>query len=223
MSAANDDTALPGLPEDEPQVDRRAFMRGALATAASLGIAGPALAQGGGRGQQPQAQQPLVAGSEGVPVPKRIKMVRPEYPAEAQARGLRGIVILDLTIDADGRVAAVDVIRSIPGLDEAAIAAVRKWEYEPVKVGGRAVSVKLTVPITFLMQLPDITRGEGIPELRVGAVPAFPQAVEARGTASAVAELTIDGVITTRSEAGEVERLEVQYVPDALTLVMPKS
>lgn len=55
MSAANDDTALPGLPEDEPQVDRRAFMRGALATAASLGIAGPALAQGGGRGQQPQA------------------------------------------------------------------------------------------------------------------------------------------------------------------------
>lgn len=135
-------------------------------------------------------EAPLIAGSEGVPVPKRTKMVKPEYPAEAQARGLRGIVILDLTIDAEGKVTAVELIRSIPGLDEAAVAAVKKWEYEPVKIGGKAVAVKLTVPITFLMHLPDITRQEGIPELRQGAVPAFPAGADARG--SAEADLTVD-------------------------------
>jgi TonB family protein len=137
-------------------------------------------------------EQPRVAGSEGVPVPKRTKMVKPEYPPEAQAQGLRGIVILDLTIDAFGKVAEVDLIRSIPGLDEAAIAAVRKWEYEPVKLGGRPVPVKLTVPITFLMQLPEITRQAGIPELRQGAVPAFPKGAETVASASAIAEVSVD-------------------------------
>ena len=137
-------------------------------------------------------EAPLIAGSEGVPVPKRTKMVKPEYPAEAQAKGLRGIVILDVTIDKDGKVGAVDIVRSIPGLDEAAIVAVRKWEYEPAKVAGKPVAVKLTVPITFLMQLPEITRQEGIPELRQGAVPVYPKGVEGHTTASATAEVSIN-------------------------------
>jgi TonB family protein len=137
-------------------------------------------------------EQPLVAGESGVPIPKRIKMVKPVYPPDAQAHGLRGIVILDLTIDKNGKVAAVDVVRSIPGLDDAAVEAVKQWEYEPVKVDGKAVLVRLSVPITFLMPVPEISRQQGIPELRQGAVPAFPKGVEARGTVSAVAEVTID-------------------------------
>lgn len=136
--------------------------------------------------------QPLVAGEAGVPIPKRTKMVKPVYPLEAQARGLRGIVILDLTIDRNGKVTSVDVIRSIPGLDEAAVEAVKLWEYEPVKIDGKAVVVRLGVPITFMMAVPEITRQEGIPELRQGAVPIFPKGVDARGTVSAVAEVTLD-------------------------------
>jgi TonB family protein len=137
-------------------------------------------------------EQPLVAGESGVPIPKRIKMVKPVYPPDAQAHGLRGIVILDLTIDKNGKVSAVDVVRSIPGLDDAAVEAVKQWEYEPVKLDGKPVLVRLSVPITFLMPVPEISRQEGIPELRQGAIPAFPKGVEARGTVSAVAELTVD-------------------------------
>lgn len=137
-------------------------------------------------------EPPLVAGEAGVPIPKRTKMVRVVYPPDAQANGVRGIVILDLTIDTNGKVTAVDVIRSIPGLDDAAIEAVKQWEYEPVKVGGKPVAVKHTVPITFMMPVPEITRQEGIPEFRQGAVPAFPKGVDARGTVSATAEVTID-------------------------------
>ena len=37
-------------------------------------------------------EQPLAAGSDGVPVPKKKKHVQPIYPPEALAQGVRGIV-----------------------------------------------------------------------------------------------------------------------------------
>ena len=77
---------------------------------------------------------------------------------EALAEGIRGIVILDLVIDTEGKVSGTRIIRSIPGLDEAALVAARQWVYSPVKVNGRPVSVRLTVPITFALKLPEIAR-----------------------------------------------------------------
>jgi TonB family protein len=132
-----------------------------------------------------------VAGSE-VPVPKRVKFVAPEYPIEAQARGLRGIVILDVTIDTKGQVSHVEVTRSVPPFDDAAVAAVRQWEYEVTRVDGKPVAVRLTVPITFALKLPDIKRDTGIPELRQGAAPASP-ASDSTASHVVLAELTIDG------------------------------
>ncbi len=145
---------------------------------------------------QETKEAPLQAGSEGVPVPKRSKTVPPVYPPEAQAAGIRGIVILELVVDAQGKVESVNVIRSVPGLDEAAVEAARQWEYEITKVGGKPVSVRLTVPITFAMRLPEMTRQEGIPELRQGAAPPFPEGE--RGSAEVAAEMTLDadGMVT---------------------------
>ena len=105
----------------------------------------------------------VVAGQDGVAAPKRTKTVNPAYPQEALAQGVRGIVILEILIDPQGKVASAEVIRSIALLDEAALLAVRKWEYEVTKVGGQPVSVKLTVPITFALKLPEVTRAPGVP------------------------------------------------------------
>src|SRR6266849_5711601 len=99
-------------------------------------------------------EEPVTAGSGGVAVPKRTKTVPPEYPPVAQAQGIRGIVILELVIDKEGKVAEARVVRSVPGLDEAALTAARQWAYEVTKVNGKPVSVRLTVPITFAMKLP---------------------------------------------------------------------
>jgi TonB family protein len=134
---------------------------------------------------------PLAAGSDGVPVPKRVKHVQPVYPPEAIAQGVRGIVILDLVIDTKGKVESVSVVRSVPGLDEAAIAAARQWEYEPVKMDGKPVSVRLTVPITFALALPRLVRDDGIPELRQGASPPWPSGAPTGG-GSATAEVTLE-------------------------------
>ena len=137
-------------------------------------------------------------------MPKKTKHVQPVYPAEALAQGIRGIVILDVVIDAQGKVASTSVLRSVPGLDEAAIAAARQWEYEPTKVAGKAVSVRVTVPITFSLALPRLARQSGVPELRQGVAPAFPQGGGATGTAAAEVTLEPDGRIgDARLVAGE--------------------
>jgi TonB family protein len=136
--------------------------------------------------------EPVVAGQGGIAAPKRTKTVPPVYPPEALGKGIRGIVILEIVIDKEGKVASADVIRSLPPLDDAALAAVRKWEYEITKVDGKPVSVRLTVPITFALKLPEITRQEGIPELRQGAPVSLPAGVELKDPASVTAEITLD-------------------------------
>ena len=141
-------------------------------------------------------EEVLTAGGEGVPVPKKTKHVQPAYPAEALAQGIRGIVILDIVIDGQGKVASTSVLRSVAGLDEAAITAARQWEYEPTKVDGKPVSVRLTVPITFSLALPRLLRQAGVPELRQGIAPAYPATDSgAGGAASAEVTLEPDGRI----------------------------
>jgi TonB family protein len=138
-------------------------------------------------------EEPLAAGSEGVPVPKKTKHIQPSYPPEALAQGIRGIVILDIVLDTQGKVESTSVIRSVPGLDEAAIAAARQWEYEPTKVDGKPVRVRLTVPITFALALPNLTRQSGVPELRQGATPSWPAGASGGGLVTAEVTLEPDG------------------------------
>jgi TonB family protein len=105
--------------------------------------------------------------------------------------GMRGIVILELVVGPDGKVVSARITRSVPPFDDAALSAVRQWEYEITKVEGNPVSVILTVPIEFKMRLPEMAREEGIPELRQGVIPAYP--IDAGATeATVTAEVTLD-------------------------------
>lgn len=148
------------------------------------------------------SQEPLVAGSD-IKAPRRVTFVQPEYPPEAQARGLRGIVILELLIDEEGRVADVAVVRSVPPFDEAAIEAARQWKYQVSRVDGVPVKVRLTVPITFAVRLPSMERATGIPELRQGVSPSFPEGALA-GVVTARITLAPDGqVVDALIESGD--------------------
>ncbi len=83
--------------------------------------------------------------------PAKIKDVRPVYPPEAQQARVQGVVVAEVTIGEDGRVSDARVLRSIPLLDEAAIDAVRQWEFEPTLLNGRAVPIIMTVTVQFSM------------------------------------------------------------------------
>jgi TonB family protein len=86
--------------------------------------------------------------------PAQTKRVNPPYPPEAQAAGVQGVVIMEATIGADGKVSDVRVLRSIPLLDQAAMDAVRQWEYAPTVLNGTPVPVLMTVTLNFTLTPP---------------------------------------------------------------------
>ena len=81
--------------------------------------------------------------------PNKIKDVKPVYPAIAQAAHVTGVVMIEATIGPDGKVIDANVVRSIPMLDQAALDAVRQWEYVPTLLNGVPVPVLMTVTINF--------------------------------------------------------------------------
>ena len=81
--------------------------------------------------------------------PEKRKDVVPVYPAVAQAGGIEGAVILELTIGVDGKVANAKILRSSPLFDRAAIDAVMQWEYAPTLLNGVPVPVIMTTTVTF--------------------------------------------------------------------------
>jgi TonB family protein len=92
--------------------------------------------------------KPLKVGGP-IAMPAKIKDVRPVYPPDARAAGVQGVVILEAVIDEMGAVSSARVLRSIPLLDQAALDALRQWQFTPTLVNGVPVSVMMTVTINF--------------------------------------------------------------------------
>lgn len=91
---------------------------------------------------------PLHIGGQ-IKAPQKVKDVKPIYPAMAQSAHIAGAVTIEATIGPDGKVVDARVVRSIPMLDQAALDAVRQWEYTPTLLNGVPVPVLVTVTINF--------------------------------------------------------------------------
>jgi protein TonB len=83
--------------------------------------------------------------------PAVVSQVKPLYPDMAREAGVDGTVQLRVLVGKDGRVKDVHVDRSIPLLDEAAVAAARLWVFTPALSNGHPVMVWLAVPIRFTL------------------------------------------------------------------------
>src|SRR6185369_14658245 len=80
---------------------------------------------------------------------------RPQYPSTAKAMGITGRVLVRVVVDVAGRVEAgsAKVLRSVPGLDAAALAAIVQWRFSgSVDRGGRPVRVILDIPVEFSLR-----------------------------------------------------------------------
>ncbi len=101
-----------------------------------------------------QAATGASAASEGsgdVSANRLIHRVEPQYPADASARRIQGLVTLDVQVGADGAVHNVSVVQGDPVLAEAAVEAVMQWRYQPYSVNGRPVERKTRVTIRFTL------------------------------------------------------------------------
>ncbi len=94
--------------------------------------------------------QPVRAGVT-VRTPIKTHHVDPVYPAIAQSARIQGIVIIEATISEDGHVTNARLLRSVPLLDQAAIDAVRQWQFTPSMLNGSPVPVIMTVTVNFTL------------------------------------------------------------------------
>ena len=92
---------------------------------------------------------PVRAGAPGVSHPHLQQTIVPVYPLIAQSARVSGTVLIEAIIDETGRVASATIVKSIPLLDAVAIEAVRKWQFEPPRIGGREVRFATTVTFNF--------------------------------------------------------------------------
>jgi protein TonB len=100
-----------------------------------------------GPGQQVPPDTSAYVQVDALPVP--LVRVPPSYPDPAREAGVEGTVVLEALVCACGEVSEIEVARSIPMLDEAAIAAVRAWYFEPALRADEPVATWVTIPVKF--------------------------------------------------------------------------
>jgi TonB family protein len=99
-------------------------------------------------GQRTDIQPPLLWYSP----PQLVSSTRPIYPKLARAARIEGTVKLRVTVGTDGSVEQITLIRGHPFLVEAAIEAVKQWQYRPQVVQGLPVIARMTVELTFSLR-----------------------------------------------------------------------
>ena len=86
------------------------------------------------------------------PVP--LRPIKPKYPEIAQEAGIEGTDVVQVFVDARGRVKETVILKGIPntGLDEAATEAIRLVRFKPAKQRERAVGVWISIPVNFRLK-----------------------------------------------------------------------
>jgi len=78
-----------------------------------------------------------------------IYTVKPEYPDLASQAGTQGTVNVQALVGPDGTVLETRLLNSIPLLNDAAQAAVRRWRFKPATAGGVPIASWVTIPLNF--------------------------------------------------------------------------
>jgi len=86
--------------------------------------------------------------------PVAMSPIKPLYPEIAQEAGIEGVVVVQAFIDENGRVKETLILKGVPntGLDEAAMAAIRKTRFRPARQRERAVGVWISIPVNFKLK-----------------------------------------------------------------------
>jgi TonB family protein len=81
--------------------------------------------------------------------PRLLSRVMPEYPLVAKQAGIQGDVVVKTTIDLKGDPVNLQVVSGPAMLRGPALAALRRWKYEPSTLNGQPIAVQMLVTIKF--------------------------------------------------------------------------
>lgn len=151
--AADPETSV-GVVEETPPAppSRGEGQGGGAGTGEGTGLGqgeGSGIGEGSGGGTGGGPYRP----GSGIEPPGLLHEVKPDYTEEARRRGVEGDVVLEIVVEANGRVGQVRVLQGLgSGLDERAVAAVRQWRFSPATRRGAAVSVMVEVAMEFKLR-----------------------------------------------------------------------
>ena len=81
------------------------------------------------------------------PIPR--SRLNPKYPKAAIEAGIAGTVVVQVFVNEKGRVTEMQILKGIPGLNDAAMEAIKKTRFKPAKRGRKAVGAWISIPINF--------------------------------------------------------------------------
>lgn len=80
-----------------------------------------------------------------------VSKVIPQYPPEAKKAGIQGTVVLLIKIGKDGHPHDIQFVSGVPQLADAAIEAVKQWQYKPYLLNGQPTEVETAVQLNFTL------------------------------------------------------------------------
>jgi TonB family protein len=87
---------------------------------------------------------------DGASAPVLIHSVYPEFTEEARKAKLMGVVLVNMTVDQQGRPQNVHVLRGVGhGLDAKAVEAVKQYRFKPAMKDNKPVEEALNVEVNF--------------------------------------------------------------------------
>ena len=78
-----------------------------------------------------------------------IKKVPPVYPLIAKQRRLSGEVVVQGTVNKNGRINGLQLISGPPVFRDAAFEAVKQWVFKPARLNGQAIEQEATIRVDF--------------------------------------------------------------------------
>jgi len=137
------------------------FVKGDVEVEAGSGLEGGAGGQGasgpgrGAKGDEAEGGSGAFERASSSPArPLGGYQVKPRYPESARKAGAQGTTLLKLRVLENGKVGEVQIERSAghPDLDNAAVDAVKRWLFEPARMGTTPVAVWVLLPVKFQIQ-----------------------------------------------------------------------
>src|SRR4051794_19370616 len=157
LSSSAQNMVLPGTIDSvpgPPSPSQGSGSGGGAGTGRGTGI-GPGTGSGLGPGYGGNTGGGAYRPGNGVTTPVLVKEVKPGYTSEAMRAKIQGAVLLQCTVNVDGSVGDITVVRSLDpvfGLDQQAIAAARQWRFRPGTLREQPVPVQITIELSFTLR-----------------------------------------------------------------------
>jgi TonB family protein len=85
-----------------------------------------------------------------VTMPRAISSPSPEYSEEARRKKIQGVIVLTVTVNADGTTGKIKIEKGLGyGLDEKAVEAVSRWKFSPALKDGEPIEKEINVEVGF--------------------------------------------------------------------------